>query len=107
MPPHKEFKVAIVGGSIAGLSLANMLEKFGVDYILLDAYPIIAPQVGASIGMMPNGLRILDQIGCYEPFAAIMKERSRGASVRVSDGSVVSTVEYLWDHMEQRLVVSP
>ncbi|KAH8885604.1 FAD/NAD(P)-binding domain-containing protein [Thozetella sp. PMI_491] len=70
MAPHKDFKIAIVGGSIAGLSLANMLEKFGLDYILLEAYPEIAPQVGASIGMMPNGLRILDQIGCYEPFAA-------------------------------------
>ncbi|RYP51522.1 hypothetical protein DL768_003164 [Monosporascus sp. mg162] len=43
-----------------------MLEQHGIDYILLEAYPTIAPQAGASIGLAPNGLRILDQLGCYE-----------------------------------------
>ncbi|KAM0607061.1 hypothetical protein ACHAP1_003779, partial [Verticillium nonalfalfae] len=60
------FKVIIVGGSVAGLSLANMLEALGIDFILLEAHKIIAPQLGASIGLLPNGLRILDQLGCYE-----------------------------------------
>ncbi|KAH0425350.1 FAD binding domain protein [Colletotrichum camelliae] len=59
-------KIIIVGGSVAGLSLANMLEKFDIDYTILEAYPEIAPQVGASIGLIANGLRILDQLGCYE-----------------------------------------
>ncbi|KAF4811553.1 FAD-dependent monooxygenase andE [Colletotrichum siamense] len=59
-------KIIIVGGSVAGLSLANMLEKFDIDYMILEAYSLIAPQVGASIGLLPNGLRILDQLGCYE-----------------------------------------
>ncbi|KAE8322239.1 hypothetical protein BDV39DRAFT_209999 [Aspergillus sergii] len=64
--PSKPFKVIIAGGSIAGLSLALMLEKNGIDFLVLEAYPSIAPQVGASIGLLPNGLRILDQLGCYE-----------------------------------------
>ncbi|KAI8290105.1 hypothetical protein K4K60_006852 [Colletotrichum sp. SAR11_57] len=59
-------KIIIVGGSVAGLSLANMLEKFDIDYTILEAYSQIAPQIGASIGLLPNGLRILDQLGCYE-----------------------------------------
>ncbi|KAL0765485.1 hypothetical protein CaCOL14_012234 [Colletotrichum acutatum] len=54
-------KIIIVGGSVAGLSLANMLERFDIDYTILEAYSEIAPQVGASIGLLPNGLRILDQ----------------------------------------------
>lgn len=62
----KNFKVIIVGGSIAGLSLALMLEKNGIDFVVLEGYPDIAPQVGASIGVLPNGLRVLDQLGCYE-----------------------------------------
>ncbi|KAJ4178102.1 hypothetical protein NW755_013441 [Fusarium falciforme] len=53
------FKVIIVGGSVAGLSVANMLEQFDIDYVL-KAYPHIAPQVGASIGILPNGFYILD-----------------------------------------------
>lgn len=57
-------------GSVASLSLANMLEKFDIDYVVLEAYPDIAPQVGASIGLLPNGLRILDQLGCYEAYRA-------------------------------------
>ncbi|KAH7144772.1 hypothetical protein DER46DRAFT_651354 [Fusarium sp. MPI-SDFR-AT-0072] len=65
------FKVIIVGGSVAGLSVANMLERFDIDYVLLEAYPHIAPQVGASIGILPNGFRILDQLGCFEPILDI------------------------------------
>lgn len=66
---RKDFRVIIVGGSVTGLTLANILERLGIDFIVLEAYPEIAPQVGASIGLWPNGLRILDQIGCYESFA--------------------------------------
>ncbi|KXH64083.1 FAD binding domain-containing protein [Colletotrichum salicis] len=42
------FRVIIVGGSVSGLSLANMLERLDIDYTLLEAYPNIAPQVGAT-----------------------------------------------------------
>jgi hypothetical protein len=49
-----------------GLSLALMLEKNEIDFLILEAYPEIAPQIGASIGLWPNGLRVLDQLGCYE-----------------------------------------
>ncbi|CAI7666133.1 unnamed protein product [Penicillium palitans] len=63
---QKSFKVVIVGGSIAGLSLALMLERNGIDFVILEAYSSIAPQVGASFGALPSGLRILDQLGCYE-----------------------------------------
>ncbi|OGM41446.1 zeaxanthin epoxidase [Aspergillus bombycis] len=62
----KPFKVIIAGGSIAGLSLALMLGKNGIDFLVLKAYPSIAPQVGASIGLLPTVLRSLDQLGCYE-----------------------------------------
>jgi 2-polyprenyl-6-methoxyphenol hydroxylase-like FAD-dependent oxidoreductase len=60
------FKVIIAGGSIAGLSLALMLERNDIDYVILEGYHSIAPQVGASIGILPNGARILDQLGCWE-----------------------------------------
>ncbi|KAE8377206.1 hypothetical protein BDV26DRAFT_305041 [Aspergillus bertholletiae] len=85
----KPFKVIIAGGSIAGLSLALMLEKNGVDFLVLEAYPSIAPQVGASIGLLPNGLRILE-LGCYEsvmelaeyPVDKVLFRDSRGGIIR-------------------------
>ena len=69
------FKVIIAGGGIAGLTLANALEvcashdtmnlgaddahqKGNIDYVLLERRKHIAPQVGASIGILPNGCRV-------------------------------------------------
>ncbi|KAJ9635448.1 hypothetical protein H2201_003110 [Coniosporium apollinis] len=68
VPPSKpdHFRVIIAGGGIAGLSLANALQHANIDYVLLEARSLIAPQVGASIGLAPNGSRILDQLGCYD-----------------------------------------
>ncbi|KAG9857937.1 FAD/NAD(P)-binding domain-containing protein, partial [Aureobasidium melanogenum] len=50
-------KVIIAGGGIAGLTLANALEQANVDYVLLERRNEIAPQVGASIGILANGCR--------------------------------------------------
>lgn len=63
MAPEEHVTVGIVGGGIAGLTLANILEQSGISYVLWEARDEIAPQEGAGIGLMPNGLRILDQIG--------------------------------------------
>ncbi|EMR65285.1 putative fad binding domain protein [Eutypa lata UCREL1] len=60
------FKVAIVGGSVAGLTLALHLEKLGIDWVLLERHHEIAPQLGASINLAPNGLQLLNQLGCFE-----------------------------------------
>lgn len=67
--PDRPFKVVIIGASVAGLSLANMLQVNGIDYVVLESSPIIAPQVGASIGLLPHGNRILDQLGLYRKLA--------------------------------------
>ncbi|PHH80458.1 hypothetical protein CDD80_1468 [Ophiocordyceps camponoti-rufipedis] len=63
--PLEAFKVIIVGGSITGLTLAHSLHRIGVDYIVLEKRSEIVLQEGASIGILPNGARILDQLGLY------------------------------------------
>ncbi|KAH7028242.1 FAD binding domain-containing protein [Macrophomina phaseolina] len=60
------FKVIIIGGSVTGLTLAHSLHKIGIDYTVLEKRKQIAPQEGASIGILPNGARILDQLGLYD-----------------------------------------
>lgn len=62
----KPFKVIIVGGGVAGLTLANCLQQANINYVLLEARSAIAPQVGASIGIFPNGCRIFDQLGVFD-----------------------------------------
>ena len=66
MVGKSDFKVVIGGGSIAGLTLANMLQLHDIDFVVLELYAEMAPQVGASIGMLPHGNRILDQLGLFQ-----------------------------------------
>ncbi|KAI1432416.1 hypothetical protein GGR50DRAFT_688958 [Xylaria sp. CBS 124048] len=74
-------KVIIVGGSVAGLSLANMLERAGIDFVVLEAHGDIAPQVGASIAIYPHFARILDQIGCCETVNHAIYRNPKGEAI--------------------------
>lgn len=71
------FKVLIVGGSVAGLTLANILERYGIDYVLLEKHKMLAPQLGASLALWPFGLRILEQLGMYEKLSSMGRPLNR------------------------------
>ena len=70
MNEKSDFRVLIVGGGIAGLTLAKCLESLGIDFLLLEKRGEIAPEVGASIGFNSNGNRINDQLGVYDKILA-------------------------------------
>ncbi|TQN70248.1 FAD-dependent monooxygenase atmM [Colletotrichum shisoi] len=76
----------IVEDSVTGLSPASMLEQLGIDYMLLKAHETIVPQPSASIGLIPNGLRILDQIGCYETIRDNADDFYNHTNLRGADG---------------------
>ncbi|RDH21414.1 monooxygenase [Aspergillus niger ATCC 13496] len=81
-------KVIVAGGGVAGLSLALMLEKHGIDFLLLEAYPDVVAAVGAGIALAPNGLRLIEQLGCYED----LQKCSAGADqvhFRKPDGEIL------------------
>ncbi|KAE8340690.1 hypothetical protein BDV24DRAFT_133634 [Aspergillus arachidicola] len=100
MPP---FRVLIVGGSITGLSLALMLEKNNIDFLILEAYLDIAPQVGASLGLQPNGLRILDQLGCCDELLEHAKGHTVQESIsRMPNGERMWDLSNLSDHLIER-----
>ena len=56
-------EVIIVGGAVSGLTFAHCLRKAGISYVVLERGANICFPGGASIGLMPHGLRILDQLG--------------------------------------------
>ncbi|KAJ8109014.1 hypothetical protein OPT61_g7762 [Boeremia exigua] len=95
MSTPKQTKVLIAGGSIAGLTLANILEKLGIDFLVLEKYGKIAPDVGASIGIFPNGFRILDQIGCHDAIEALIADVGtfNTSRVRNEQGQVFTKTE--------------
>lgn len=59
---RRPFKVIIAGGSIAGLTLANALERAGIDYLLLEKRDV-APNVGQSLLVLPCTSLVLEQLG--------------------------------------------
>ncbi len=95
MDTRKKTKVLIAGGSIAGLTLANILERLGIDYLVLEKYKKIAPAVGASIGIVANGFRILDQIGCHDAIKDLLKDVGsfQTLTVRNERGQVLTSVK--------------
>lgn len=95
MSSQKHTKVLIAGGSVAGLTLANILEKLGIDYLVLEKYGKIAPDLGASIGILPYGLRIFDQFGCFADVKALLNGVDAGELLtqRDDNGKVVLLFE--------------
>lgn len=101
-----DFRVVIAGGSIAGLSLALALERAGVDFVVLEAHAQVAPQVGASIAVLPSGFRVLDQLGCYADVLGLVNCSIDNFIIRDAGGAKLIHVEHLEEHLMQRLVAS-
>ena len=55
--------VAVIGGGVGGLTAAIALQKH--PYIQVDVYERTAEfrELGALIGLAPNGLRTLEKLG--------------------------------------------
>ena len=81
-------RVIIVGGSVAGLTLAHCLRHSNIDFVVLEARGEIAPQVGASIVILPNGARILDQLGIFDDIFAMVEPLQNGLTW-TGDGKLV------------------
>lgn len=67
----RQTTVIIAGSGLTGLTLALIFQDLGVPYLLLEAYDSCTPNVGASIALQPQGLRIYHQLGLLEAIEAI------------------------------------
>ncbi|EIW63979.1 FAD/NAD-P-binding domain-containing protein [Trametes versicolor FP-101664 SS1] len=67
---QKSFEVAVVGGGVCGLTCAIALQKAGVPVQLFEAAAAFG-EIGAGIGVGPNAIRVLKQIGIWD---AVMKK---------------------------------
>ncbi|OQD97819.1 hypothetical protein PENSOL_c011G01140 [Penicillium solitum] len=88
METKAPMKVIIVGGAIAGLTLAHSLKHANIDYQVIDAYPIASP-VGASIAIFQNGCMVLDQLGIYQDLRSLVHPL-KTMNIRLPSGKVLA-----------------
>jgi len=61
----KKGTYSIIGGGIAGLTTALMMEKHGIPYHVYERSPELR-EVGAGIWLAPNALQVLQYLGLLE-----------------------------------------
>lgn len=78
-------RVAIIGGGPAGSVAATRLAQHGIDVVLLEREKFPRFHIGESL--LPNGNRILKEIGVWDLIAAAGFVEKRGAQFMLPDGS--------------------
>jgi 2-polyprenyl-6-methoxyphenol hydroxylase-like FAD-dependent oxidoreductase len=100
----RPFRVVVAGAGVAGLVLSNALQRAGIDHVVLEKHKEIVWPSGASIGVWPNGVRLLDQLGCLEAVQDDCAEMTVSYT-RNPDGKAVG-VSKLFDEIVKRSVKS-
>ncbi|KAH8167170.1 hypothetical protein CIB48_g1074 [Xylaria polymorpha] len=72
-----KFKVIVVGGGPVGLTAAHALSRAGIDFVVLEHRASVTTDVGASLVLWPQGLRVLAQLGLRERLEGIGAELKR------------------------------
>ena len=67
------FKVIVVGGGPAGITVAHLLSLAKIDFVLVEKRDTISTWTGAGLTLWPHGMRIFHQMGLMsvlEPIAS-------------------------------------
>lgn len=87
-------RALIIGVGIAGPALAAFLGKAGIASILYEARPRASGQEGGFLGVAPNGMRVLAELGldrsiesCGVACAGFAFQNARGTQVGAIDRS--------------------
>ncbi|WP_437682178.1 FAD-dependent oxidoreductase [Sorangium sp. So ce131] len=85
-------RAVVIGGGIAGPVLGMFLRRIGVEVTVFEARAAPAEQEGAFLGIAPNGMNVLAELGVAgaveargAPCAGMRFENARGRRVGVID----------------------
>jgi salicylate hydroxylase len=81
-------RVAIIGGGIGGLTAAIALRDAGIDTVVYEQARQLG-EVGAGIGVAPNGLRIYERLGLRDAIDAVAARYGDGSVFYRADGALI------------------
>lgn len=84
-PQNQRRSVVVIGGGPAGSVAATRLAQAGVDVLVMEREQFPRFHIGESL--LPNGNRILKEIGVWEKVAAAGFIEKRGAQFTLADRS--------------------
>ena len=80
-------RVAVVGGGIGGLSAALALSRVGdLDVVVYEQASALG-EVGAGLGVAPNGLRMYERLGLRSAVEAVSARYGEGSVYFRADGA--------------------
>jgi salicylate hydroxylase len=81
-------RVAVVGGGIGGLSAGIALQQAGLDVTVYEQASALG-EVGAGVGLGPNGMRMFDRLGLREAIESIGARYAEGSRYFRADGKPI------------------
>jgi len=87
------FRVIIIGGGPAGLSLAHACHLAGIDYALYDRRLSLAEPHGAAFAVQPQNARLLQQFGVLDAAVSLAPPMKTHRVLRVAGDTLVISSE--------------
>ena len=84
-------RVLIVGGGIAGMALAGLLYRRGIEPLVVEQSPFWR-EFGYAIGLWPNGMRVLKRLGVADAVRARGKQMT-AYTIRDATGDPLRTFD--------------
>ncbi|OHE97401.1 FAD binding domain-containing protein [Colletotrichum orchidophilum] len=81
------FTVIIVGGGPSGITAAHVLQRAGIDFVVLERRDSIVGDAGASLVLGPGSMRVFHQLGILEQLMEIGNMLSSGMGF-TADGHI-------------------
>ncbi|MFJ9721213.1 FAD-dependent monooxygenase [Streptomyces sp. NPDC101209] len=93
----------VIGGGIAGSTVAMALHRAGSEATVHEAYQLTADGIGGGLSLAPNGVRALDAIGAGDVVRRVGTPM-RGTVLRTADGTPLGEITLPEDLPPSRFV---
>jgi salicylate hydroxylase len=91
--------IVVAGAGIAGLCVALVLRRYGLEVRVLEQAPELA-EVGAGIQISANGMRVLRWLGLEDAMKAVACNPRWFRAVDWRDGHELHTIAYREEHYQ-------